>query len=202
MAGVTRPDTPKVILVFAAGGIASGLLGGILDQLPIPGVLGFSFFFGPGFYFFLALSGSLWIARRVGWLALTFGWKRCVASAAIVAISYPLGLYVMADNPFFSDTLDMLSSALVVSLLVWTALSILTRAWKWKSLLAFVAAGFLWSAIFTWVGNRFDSQLRAFAPSGAKFEWAMVTALLTVGECLFGGIVGYFLSRIDARRLV
>jgi hypothetical protein len=220
MAGVTRADTPKVILVFAAGGIASGLLGGILGQVPVLGVVVFNFFC-PGLYFLLALSGSMWFARRAGWLAITFAWQRCATSSAIVIISYPLGFYGMAvpgyleqrmphtrlslflaTHPEGLSNLDLFPSALVVSLLVWTALSIFIRAWSGKALLTFVMAGFLWSGVFLWVANRFEPQLKPFIPSGANFEWAMVTALLTVGECLFGGIVGYFLTRIDARRLV
>jgi hypothetical protein len=220
MAGVTRPDTPKVILIFAGGGITSGLLGGILGQLPILGVAVFNFFYGPGLYFLLALSGSVWFARRAGWLAITFAWKRCATSAAILIISYPLGLYGMAvpgyleqwmlhtrlslflaTHPEGLPNLDLFSSALVVSLLVWIALSIFIRAWNGKALLTFVMAGFLWLGVFLWVANRFEPQLKPFIPSGVNLEWTMITALLTVGECLFGGIIGYSLIRADARRL-
>lgn len=220
MAGVTGAGTLKVVLIFAAGGIASGFLGGILGQVPILGIGVFNFFYGPGLYFLLALSGSVWFAQRAGWLAIKFGWKRCATSSAIVIISYPLGLYGMvvpgyleqwmlrtrlspflATHPEGLPTLDLFSSALVVSLLVWTALSIFIRAWNGKALLTFVMAGFLWLGVFLWVANRFEPQLKPFIPSGINFEWTMITALLTVGECLFGGIIGYTLIRADALRL-
>jgi len=203
--------------LFSVAGFASGLLPVLLSFAPTYlGFFGFGFalyiFFGHGVLFLASMTVAGVIASRLKWMSAPRSWSRIVLAAAITVVSYPaalMGVYV-ASFParWLSHILgfawvatamggpnsSLVLSALIASVLVWAALSVVQRQWNVKILLRFVVLGAGWAAAFTAVGEPVFSRLEALL----QFDTAplAIGILLSVGGMLFGGVCGHAFATV------
>jgi hypothetical protein len=201
----------RVALLFAAAGLAAGLVAVLLLSLAIPYLAGFILFYGYGVLFaaFITVAGA--IACRLKWISAPASWFRISLAAAITAVAYPLALFgqaLLADlvgtwlsharyfvwlakvhdssNGFF------FFGALIVSVLLWAALSVVQFQWNMKILLSSTVLGVSWAVVFTVIRWVFESRVE-------NVDWAYWIGLfLSIATMLFGGVCGHALATTSA----
>lgn len=190
----------KVVTLFGAIGLGSGLLSAIVTTLSSRwGWIGLGTILAVGMFV------SVIVAIRLQWLFLNLSVQRCISAVLIIVVAYPISVLVMItghrayeflyasmfptewrervySGSFPYTIIPLYLAAVVGAVLVSSALRVLTGKWERQIMLLLVIAAImtipLSKAIAALIGER---------------NWHLV--LFPVGETLFSVLSAFWLSK-------
>lgn len=199
--------------LFSAAGLVASLIAVLLPTLPIPYLVGFTFVYGYGILFAASVTVAGTIAYRLKWIGSPASWFRICLAAAITAVSYPVALiggasFAGSVETWLNHTRHfaglvrvvigsngiLVYGALMASVLIWTALSVVQRQWSMKTLVRLAALGVSWVAGFTVISTAFQSRLENLLRPIMVPSLFWIGLLLSIGAMLFGGVCGHALA--------
>lgn len=195
-----KSNSIKIVLLFALGGIISGLLTIILSHLTV-----WVIWLGVGLVFLFGLATSYAIARRQQWILVDVSPGYHLLSALIITVSYPTAFIVMLLGTMLYDffyrvsfpdkwaqrvssgdfdngnfAVGLMIAAAVSSFHMSYALKLITKRWYRDGLGLFILAGLVTIPLSRSLSSLFGD------PNSFLY-------LLPVGQILFSALFGYWL---------